>query len=231
MRRGQSKLSFRSARGGARLGAGRKPLPPNLRHTPHRARPVHSATHPVHVTLRATTRSLRHPFVSRTLLRAFRASSSEWFRIVHYSVQENHVHLIVEAASTSSLGTGMRGLMVRVARRVNSLLFRRGRFWADRWHGRALTGPRQVRHALVYVLQNRRKHAPRAVQLEPKRDDDTLDPLSSAAWFDGFTEPPRQSRPRAGPPSVAAAQTWLLRVGWLRHGRIHPREAPRSERR
>jgi hypothetical protein len=48
----------------------------------------------------------------------------------------------------------MRGLMVRLAKRVNKLLFRRGRFWADRWHGNALTAPRQVPNALVYVLQN-----------------------------------------------------------------------------
>jgi len=75
-----------------------------------------------------------------------------------------------------SVSSGVRGLMVRIARRVNRVLRRRGRFWADRWHGRDLEGPRQVRNALVYVLQNRRKHAGSAA----------LDPLSSASSFDGF---------------------------------------------
>jgi putative transposase len=97
--------------------------------------------------------------VVRTVLVALRDSQRAGFRIVHYSVQHNHVHLIVEAGSTRELASGVRGLAVRIARRVNRLLFRGGRFWADRWHGRALTSPRQVRNALVYVLQNHRKHA------------------------------------------------------------------------
>lgn len=86
------------------------------------------------------------------------------------------MHLIVESEDHRSLLSGVRGLMVRIARRLNRLLRRRGRFWADRWHGRDLEGPRQVRSALVYVLQNHKKHARSA----------PLDPLSSAGPFDGF---------------------------------------------
>jgi REP element-mobilizing transposase RayT len=48
----------------------------------------------VHVTLRAGLRSLRTQRVARTLLSGLRDSNRDWFRIVHYSVQENHVHLI-----------------------------------------------------------------------------------------------------------------------------------------
>jgi len=113
-----------------------------------------------------------------------RDSNREWFRIVHYSLQDNHVHLIVEAESTASLASGMRGLAVRVARRMNRLLFRRGSFWADRWHGRALASPREVRNALLYVLQNRRKHAPVRTRCGSWGVPD-LDVLSSAQWFNG----------------------------------------------
>jgi REP element-mobilizing transposase RayT len=212
----QLSLPFSEARGrgGSRNGAGRKARPPHLRHTAHRARPEHRAAHPVHVTLRARVRSLRCQQVVATVLGAFRDSNGQGFRIVHYSVQENHLHLIVEAENKASLASGVRGLMVRVARRVNRLLFRRGRFWADRWHGRALAGPRQVRNALVYVLQNRKKHAP--ARHGPARH--ALDTLSSAQWFDGFVEPPPPSIRSTGPPSVVAARTWLLRIGWQRHG-------------
>lgn len=173
----------------------------------------------MHVTLRASVRSLRHAFIAGTVLRAFRDSNSQYFRVVHYSLQENHVHLIVEAESAARLGSGVRGLMVRIARRVNPLLFRRGRFWADRWHGRALTSPREVRNALVYVLQNRKKHVRGS-------SGESLDPLSSAPWFNGFSEPPRHA-PIIGPPSAAAARTWLLSTGWQRRSRIHPHETPK----
>src|SRR6185369_12637509 len=80
-------------RGGARRGAGRKPQAVHLRQTPHRARPVHRKAHPVHVTLRAGLRVLRTQRVARALLGGLRDSNRDSFRIVHYSVQENHVHL------------------------------------------------------------------------------------------------------------------------------------------
>jgi len=206
-------------RGGARRGAGRKPRAAHLRRTPHRARPLHRKAHPVHVTLRAELRSLRCQQVARTVLRALRDSNRDWFRVVHYSVQNNHVHLIVEAEDSDALGAGVRGLMVRTARRVNRLLRRRGRFWADRWHGRDLEGPRQVRNALVYVLQNHKKHARSA----------SLDPFSSAASFDGFASALPAAFRRIGPPCVATAQTWLLQLGWRKRGLIGLAEAPAGQ--
>ena len=209
-------------RGGARLGAGRKRLPNKLRHTPHRARPAHRAAHPVHVTLRASLRSLRHEHVAGTVLAALRASNRPWFRLVHYSIQDNHVHLIVEAESKAKLSSGVRGLMIRVARRVNRLLFRRGRFWADRWHGHALSGPRQVRNALVYVLQNHRKHVGSSAM-------PLLDPLSSSYWFDGFAEPIPRGFRSTGPPCVLPARSWLVTLGWRRRGLIRLSESPRPE--
>jgi REP element-mobilizing transposase RayT len=203
-------------RGGARPGAGRKPRAAHLRQTPHRARAVHRKAHPVHVTLRAGLRSLRSQQVARALLGAVRDSNRDWFRIVHYSVQDTHVHLIIESEDHPSLLSGVRGLMVRIARRVNRLLRRRGRFWADRWHGRDLEGPRQVRNALVYVLQNHKKHA----------GSTALDPLSSAGSFDGFVSALPSTFRSVGPPCVAAAKTWLLKLGWRRRGLIRLSEAP-----
>lgn len=203
-------------RGGARAGAGRKRLPAGLRYTPHRARSVHRSAHPVHVTMRAGLRSLRHPFVAQTVRAALQAANRSDFRIVHWSIQPNHLHLIVEAQSSESLSSAMRGLAVRVARRVNRLLFRRGSFWVDRWYGVELTSPRQVRNALVYVLQNHAKHSAshRAAR----------DPLSSAASFDGFAGALPQARGSPAPDS--GARTWLLRVGWTRHGLIRESEVP-----
>jgi REP element-mobilizing transposase RayT len=171
----------------------------------------------------ASLRSLRSQHVAQTVLGALRASNRDGFRLVHYSIQDNHLHLIVEAESKKSLSSGVRGLMVRVARRVNRLLFRRGRLWGDRWHGHALTGPRQVRNALVYVLQNHRKHARSpAVPL--------LDPLSSSHWFDGFCEPIPADFRGVGPPSTQPARSWLLTLGWRRRGLIRFSEAPKPEK-
>jgi len=86
-------LSEKPRRGGARIGAGRKRQAAAQRHTPHRARPKHRVGNPLHVTLRAFVRSLRSQQVARTVLGAPRDSNRAHFRIVHYSVQENHLHL------------------------------------------------------------------------------------------------------------------------------------------
>ena len=170
----------RPGRGGARKNAGRKPGPHPR--TPHRARPRHDAGHPVHVTLRARLGSLRsqflYPSVRIAISRATR-HAPERFRIVHYSVQSNHVHLIVEAAERRALTAGVHGLEMRITRYVNDLLMRRGPLWADRWHGRALKSPRETRNALVYVLANFRKHASRPVP-------SGVDPCSSGTWFHGW---------------------------------------------
>jgi len=217
----QLPLPFRATHGGARPGSGRKRLPSRSRRAPHRARRAHRAAHPVHVTLRARSFSLRQGAVLRAVLGALRASNREWFRIAHYSVQQNHIHLIVEAQDARALSSGMRGLAVRIARRVNRLLRRSGRFWADRWHGESLTSPRRVRNALIYVLQNWRKHGSHWAR-------ERLDPCSSVEWFDGFVEALPEDFRSIGPPCVARPRTWLLRIGWCRHGRISQTEAPRN---
>ena len=128
------------------------------------------------------------------------------FRLVHYSVQKNHLHMIVEAKDRTALSKGLQGLFVRVARGLNRLWERKGSVFADRYHDVILKAPKQVRNALLYVIQNVRRHRP---------GDFGTDPFSTGPWFDGW----REHRPRPKVPSVAArAHTWLLRVGWRKHG-------------
>jgi putative transposase len=205
--------------GGRRAGAGRKPTPGRRPGVPHRRRPEHAPAHPVHVTLRAVEaiRCLRSDRVFPTVRRALAASSRASFRVLQFTVQNDHVHLIVEADHGKALSGGVRGLAIRLARAVNRALCRRGRVWGDRYHARALSTPRAVRHALVYVLMNFKKHS---------RTVTELDPCSSAAWFSGWARHPGPTP--TGAPPTAVARTWLARVGWLRHGLIEPAERPKT---
>ena len=207
--------------GGQRPGAGRKPTPGRRPGVPHRARPRHSAAHPVHVTLRATAgiRCLRAGQVFPPLRRALIAASHSRFRIIHYSVQVDHIHLIIEADDGTRLSRGMRGLAIRTARAANGALGRRGPVWDGRYHARALTTPRAVRHAIVYVLMNFKKHGTRGGE---------VDPCSSGAWFDGWRT--RLSIEPRVPSPVMRARTWLAAVGWRRHGLIDLQEHPRPNR-
>lgn len=99
----------------------------------------------------------------------------------------------------------------------------------DRYHSRALRTAHECRNALRYVLLNARRHAAKyhtAIESAVA----TLDPASSARWFDGSkarvpeTERTRGTRPVASP--VACARTWLLAVGWRRYGLIDPYDVP-----
>jgi putative transposase len=230
----QLALPFANTWGGRRAGAGRKPG--RRPATPHRARPPQRAAEPVHVTLRARLAPLRSQHVFPTVRLALRSAARRdpaRFRIVAFSVQRDHVHLLVEASDRRALSSGMRSVTIRVARYVNDLLSRRGALWACRWHGRALGTPAEVRSALVYVLGNFRKHA----RQTPRPG---VDPYSSGVGFDGWRGHDRAKGPppivggralwrrfeRAGPGVVLAPRTWLAARGWRRHGLLGLGEAP-----
>src|SRR5262245_1743109 len=219
MRGVQGSFVFRSW-GGSRVGAGR-PAASDRRPVPHHRRGRHDRHTPVHVTLRAASGvpSLRGTQVFPAVREAMTAVSGRTFRLLQWSVQADHIHLLVEAESASGLIRGCQGLAVRVAKAVNRVLGRRGAVWGDRYHARWLRTPREVRAALVYVLQNWLKHV---------RGARGVDPMSSAAWFDGWGSAPRQP---VGAVPVQAPRTWLARVGWLRHGRLDTSEGPRQRSR
>jgi REP element-mobilizing transposase RayT len=214
----QGELVF-ARRGGRRSGAGRKPSGPRKR-VPHVVRPVLASRFPVHVTtrLRAELPGLRRGETLRVLHQAFFAGCERFgFRLVHFSVQSNHLHLVAEAQDREALWRGMQGLLIRSAKALNKLWARRGKVFWDRYHARILRTPREVRSALCYVLCNARKHG---LALEG------IDPFSSGRWFDGWRPPnPEMQRAPRGP--TALARTWLARVGWRRHGLLDPATVPR----
>jgi REP element-mobilizing transposase RayT len=157
-------------------------------------------------------------------IQAALAGATKWMyeaepvRFVHASVQGNHLHLLVEAASNQALSRAMKGFLVACARRLNRIAGRRGRVFADRFHTRMLATPTAVRNALRYTLCNGRKHGELSERVR-------LDPYSSA-----FALPDWQGetsiRFAEVTMQVALPRTWLLREGWRRAGPISPWETP-----
>ena len=222
--------------GGKRAGAGRRRVPGRRSSVAHRARAVHDGRHPVHVTLRARPGlpSFRHERVSgmlrSVLLDQRKRQYAKVFQVVEFSIQDNHLHLIVEATGViengridapDALRAGVSGLVIAFAKRLNMMLGRRGKVWGDRWFGRELATPREVRNALVYVFRNVAKHGTRLIGVG------LVDPYSSASRFWGWNG---VVRPLIEPglwPHVPPG-TWLLETGWhTHHGYLDPREAQR----
>jgi len=225
----------KSAHGGARPGAGRPKLPGSG--VPHRTRPELYRHHPVHVTLRVARgvynlRSRRSLRCIRWAFARAQLRQDRPFRFTHYSVQGNHLHLICEAENKAALRTAITGLCVRIARALNQMMDREGqrqskdrRIFPGRYHARALKTPLQVRRALLYVLNNFRRHQ---AQVGKRLPPAFIDPFSSAAVFDGWRTRPRPERdpcPRY-PVGVDPPTRYLLTHAWRRHGTLRTDEMP-----
>ncbi|HWO27045.1 MAG TPA: transposase [Kofleriaceae bacterium] len=224
----QTELVFRT-RGGRRQGAGRPPRGPRSSE-PHKERPAHNHRHPVHVTLRvvADVTSLRQRDMYLQLREAtIITARREDFRIVQLSIQRNHLHLLVEADHKEALSRGMQGFSVSAAKRINAAITtstgvrRTGKVVADRFHARALTSPRAVRHALAYILNNWRRHGEDQAGL-PRTWK--ADPFSSGPLFFDWKELEHSPtlwplRETYHPLIVLRPRTWLLATGWKEH---HP---------
>jgi REP element-mobilizing transposase RayT len=143
-------------RGGKRRGAGRKPSGARAREG-HDARPEFKPYHALHVVTRVVPAvgSLRR----RTMYKALRDASitaalRERFRIVHVSLQRDHVHLIIEAQNKAALARGMQGFLISAARHIHAGLEKDGRprcgkVFADRYHLKVITSPTQARNAIA----------------------------------------------------------------------------------
>jgi REP element-mobilizing transposase RayT len=178
-------------------------------------RPAFGRETAAHVTVRFVSGlpSLRRNEELFVLVGVFgKCCDQDGFRIVHFSVQGTHLHLIVEARDRESLTSGMRGLLVRAARDLNKLWGRRGPLVAERFHAHLLRVPREARNALAYVLNNAKKHGGYVPHDHP-------DSRSSGRFFDGWLDYAAHQIPGLFLP-IAPPRTWLLTTGWRLHGLI-----------
>jgi REP element-mobilizing transposase RayT len=245
---------------------GRKPKNGKRAGAPHKARPELDPNHPVHVVLRVVDaiRSLRKRHMYKALreatiavaLRELHDHPANAFRIVHISIQRNHVHLLVEAQHKLALSRGMQSFQISAAKHLNRAVSlksmrtelgtkwrrnaryraamrdrRRGTVFPDRFHQEIITTPKQARHALAYVLNNWRKH---------REDRDGIaatwkvDPFSTGVQFDGWKERAdaltyMNYRDTYQPMFVYLPKTWLLYEGWRKHGLISFDEVPSTK--
>lgn len=220
-------MTFRT-HGGARAGAGRKPVldARGRQRMSHIERPAIDKRHPQHITLRVSPdlgwlRKRDTHAAVRGAMRQVLGRAAK-FRIVHYSLQNTHLHLLVEAEDKSALSRGMQAFMISAAKRINAAISRRRRYarrrrgvvFIDRYHAEDLGWVRQVRNAISYVLNNWRRHH---VDADPTHRlcGGQLDPFASGLAFFGFRERLSSQRPPGyEPPPTSLPQSWHLRAGW-----------------
>ncbi|MGE0547746.1 MAG: transposase [Kofleriaceae bacterium] len=213
--------------GGARIGTGRKKSQ-RRGCVPHRARPALSPRHPVHVVLRVKSgvgrlRRGRMYRLIRRLLGHYLGRPE--FRIVHVSIQSNHIHLIVEAANKRALTRGMQSFAIRCARAIQSETRYADKVFEARYHATQIITPRQARNALAYVLNNWRRHREDLFNTTTMKA--SIDPYSSGISFKGWARAPRFEIPAGYVPlPVSTPMTRLLTSEWKRFGEIGLFECP-----
>ena len=157
---------------------------------------------PLHVTLRMAAHvwNLRSRRSFRVIEQALRLGADRFgVQVVRFSVQGNHIHLLVEAQSRAALARAIKGLSVRIAKGLNRMMDGSGRVLADRYHAHVLRTPSEVRRAMDYVKENHRRHSEAWGERLPQ------------GWLDPYcSESPRLTI------TLPAPATWLLRAGWKR---------------
>jgi REP-associated tyrosine transposase len=190
--------------GGKRKGGGR---PRTTGWVSRKARPEFPKRFPLHITLRVRrdVGNLRNDKCFAAIQRAFLWGHEQFgMRMVEFSVQADHIHLVVEADGKESLRRGMQGLNIRLAKAINRALDRRGKVFADRYHAHILKTPTEVRNVVNYVRCNYAKHLKKRGKMPHPWDIDPYSSMSGRAinYVYSYDESALV---------VAAPQTWLLR--------------------
>jgi REP element-mobilizing transposase RayT len=89
----------------------------------------------------------------------WKGSSKEFgFKLIHFAVMGNHIHLLVEAGGKEALSRGMQGLNIRIAKALNRVMSRHGQVLSDHYNATILKTPSQTLKARAYLLRNAKKH-------------------------------------------------------------------------
>ena len=193
-------MSSKSARGKI------EPRPQSKR-VPHAKRPRRVGLSHVIYRLKEGLPELRRPKVLRALEAAFRAAKrKDGFGILAYSLQDTHIHMIVEGESAEQVSRGMQGLGVRLTRQLNRLWERKGEgsVFRERFKQIPLDGYKRINAAFNYVLNNALKHG-------AKRADNRPDRYSSAPWYPNLAE--RTRRPTRESP--VERSRYLVCTPWI----------------
>ncbi len=144
---------YKGTHGGRRPYSGRKRL--HSTGVSHSSREQVRTHTPLHVNFKYKI-TVKNKEGLKALHKAIKNSRSHGLKIIHYSLQHNHVHLIIQAANNKLLTKGMRSLTITLAKKLDQ-----GRIQIQRYHLHVLRSTREIKNAIHYVLFNERKHTGR----------------------------------------------------------------------
>lgn len=138
--------------------AGRKAIhDPGIRHT---HRPVFKKPASLHLTIKIAKEksNLKNKEVLSILKRAILNSRKMGLRVIHFTLEYDHIHLLIEAENNHLLGKGMQSFGVTLSKAINKLKKTSGQVYRHRYHFRKITSARQLKNVMNYIFRNGLKH-------------------------------------------------------------------------
>jgi REP element-mobilizing transposase RayT len=206
--------------GGRRKGAGR-PCKKDSLHR-HKSREDFNPKHPLHINIKLEKGlpTLRAKASFKLVKQAILKARQKGLRIIHFSVQSNHLHLLIESDGKEKLAQSMQSLCTSLAKSINSRLQRKGKVFKDRYHVHILKTLREVKHAMVYIFQNFAKHTKIPNRFDPYSTlicfkEKVLLGLSKVNTHKLFkNESERELLKNQMQKLIDDPVTWHLNVGW-----------------
>ncbi len=158
-------------------GAGRPALhDKGIRHC-ERER-IHKPTS-LHLTIkvRDNKADIKNKSLLKALHHAIKRARLKNIKVLHYSLEYNHIHLLVEASSNANLHQGMQALGISLAKKINAIKRLKGTVYKHRYHLRKLSSPRELKNVLHYIFNNGIHHS---------RTSSILDPYNSLPAFNNL---------------------------------------------
>lgn len=152
-------------------GAGRKPIhDKGIRHI---SREIIERPSSLHITIkvRANKADIQNKKILKALHRAIMRARFKSLKVIHYTLEYNHVHLLVECASNYRLGRAMQAFGICFAKAINKAKLSKGTVYKHRYHLRKIRSAQDLKRVINYIFSNGIKH---------KRTKSIIDPYNSS---------------------------------------------------
>ena len=133
----------------------------------------------LHLTIKLNKAQIQNKTLLKSLKYAIMRARLQGLRVIHYSLEHNHVHFYVECESNLQLTRSMKAFGVSFAKKINAYFKTKGRVYKHRLHLRILKSATEVKNVIHYILNNGIKH---------KRTKKVFDPYNSSWAVHNFVD-------------------------------------------
>jgi REP element-mobilizing transposase RayT len=139
-------------------GAGRKPMyDKGIRHTKRESIKKDTVLH-LTLKIQKEKSGLKNKKILKILHSSIKKARILGLKIIHYTLEYDHVHLLVEASDKKILGKGMQSFGISFSKGINKFRLQKGAVFKTRYHFRKLNTFTEIKNALNYIMGNGIKH-------------------------------------------------------------------------